>query len=313
MSNQNISDFSNDFLNGDNISEKAKNLIFNYVRVVEGKRYNSQKNDNYWKYLTSLLGGWKNYRFYNKLEKICLFIGFPRSGHTLVSCLIDAHQNIILSNEEDVLWLVKNGYTKKQVYYRILNNARREAKKGRQISGYEFHVANQWNGKFENVKVIGDKQGPLTVTRLIINKHLFAKMKNYFKIPVKYIHVIRNPYDNIQTIAKKDFGGIELQVAAELYFVLCKAIDIIEKQIDRNNILFIRHEAIIKSPEVVLKEICSFFEVEASTDYLQDCGKIVYNTPHQSRFEGNWTPELINWVADQIAKYEFLNGYSYYE
>ena len=313
MSNQNISDFKNDLLDGNNVSEKTRRLILNFVEIVEGTGYRGEKFKKEWEYLISLVGGWKDSRLYDNLEKICLFIGFPRSGHTLVSCLIDAHQNMLLSNEEDVLWLIKNGYNKKQVYYKILNNSRQEAKNCRKSSGYQFHVANQWNGKFENLKVIGDKAGPLTVIRLMINKHLLAKMTSYFKVPVKYICTLRNPYDNIQTIAKKDFGGMELQVAAELYFILCKAIDIIEQQIDRNNILFVRHEAIVKSSEVVLKGICSFFEVEASKDYLQDCGRIVYNTPHQSRFEGNWTPELINWVADQIAKYEFLNGYSYYE
>jgi hypothetical protein len=57
--------------------------------------------------------------------------------------------------------------------------------------------------------------------------------------------------------------------------------------------------------------LCEFLELEAKEDYLTDCANIIYQKPHKSRYEGDWTLELINKVKEKMENYPFLEGYSY--
>jgi hypothetical protein len=43
------------------------------------------------------------------LSTLCLFIGHPRSGHTLGGALLDAHPNAVIAQKLDVLGLVLDG------------------------------------------------------------------------------------------------------------------------------------------------------------------------------------------------------------
>ena len=45
---------------------------------------------------------------FNNLHTFVQFVGYPRSGHTLVAMLLDAHPNIVISNEYNILekWYV---------------------------------------------------------------------------------------------------------------------------------------------------------------------------------------------------------------
>ena len=64
-------------------------------------------------------------------------------------------------------------------------------------------IDNQSHGKFTKLKVIGDKRGSGTLKKLYYRSGLFEKLYNTINKPIKYIHVIRNPFDNISTIYNK--------------------------------------------------------------------------------------------------------------
>jgi hypothetical protein len=40
---------------------------------------------------------------FDDVKAFLLFIGYPRSGHTLIGSLLDAHQNMAVANEYNVL------------------------------------------------------------------------------------------------------------------------------------------------------------------------------------------------------------------
>ena len=54
--------------------------------------------------------------FLKSLETYCMFIGYPRSGHSLVGSLLDAHPQIILAHELNALELFKRGFGARQIY-----------------------------------------------------------------------------------------------------------------------------------------------------------------------------------------------------
>ncbi|GAX43745.1 hypothetical protein NIES4075_47600 [Tolypothrix sp. NIES-4075] len=294
------------------ISPETKDICYRYIAMIRQDYARNVIADTSL-YLNSLLGGLANTKNFQNIEKYCMFLGCPRSGHTLVSALMDSHPNMIISNELDALKFFAKGFSKEQVYYLILQHSKADAKIDRNIGGYSYKIPNQGQANFNQVKVIGDKHAPLTTTRLCMEPTLLESLYNKVGVPIKFIHVIRNPYDNIKTIATKDFGGLKLEVAMELYFLLCKEVLSIKERIDRSNILNVRHESLIQNTQKVLEEINYFLGVDTPNGYIENCSKSIYKKPHKSRHETKWNEQLINIIRENIDKYDFLKNYEYSE
>ncbi|MBM4053826.1 MAG: sulfotransferase [Planctomycetes bacterium] len=265
-------------------------------------------------YFPSLYGGFKNSSLFNNIETYCMFIGYPRSGHSLIGALLDAHPNVIIAHELGTLKYILAKYSKKQIFYLLLNNSQFYAKHNKAKGGYLNIVPRQWNGKHKILKVIGDKHGEGAVLRLRKRPWLLSQLRKTVRTRLRFIHIIRNPYDTISTIYKKaQIRNLNsnLKECIEYYFSLCEIVASIKKQVEKADIFELRHELLIDNPIDSLKTLCQFLGVEPYEDYLKDCAKIVYKTPHKSRFDIDWNSELIDMVQNSINEFSFLNGYSY--
>lgn len=250
-------------------------------------------------------------RHFKEIEHYCMFIGYPRSGHSLVGSLLDAHPDIIIAHELDVLQYLQAGFKKAQIFYLLLERSRQFTESGRQWGEHNYAVPNQWNGRFRKLKVIGDKKGGASTMQLMLDPTLLDKLKKTIGSDIKFIHVVRNPYDNISTISIRD--DISLNQAINKYFSLCATVAGVKAGISSEQWFDIRHETLIDAPEHRLKELCRFLGQGTTDDYLKDCASIVFKSPHKSRSDVRWQPELIRLVADSIEKYPFLHGYAYEE
>ena len=243
------------------------------------------------------------------LETYCMFIGYPRSGHSLVGSLLDAHPEIILAHELNALRLFERGFTARKIYYIILQSSRRHVKTGRTDSKYSYQIPHQWQGKFKTLKVIGDKKGSGSNRIIYDNPKLLDIMGDRLNIPVKFIHVTRNPYDNITTMMFKNQKGLEYSINS--YFKKCEAVNKLKQKVDSHNIFDLQHEALIDRPKSSLNQLCNFLNVEATEDYLEDCASIIFKSPNQTRFNFEWSKESIDFVQSKIDRFDFLQGYSY--
>jgi hypothetical protein len=246
---------------------------------------------------------------FKSVEKYCMFVGYTRSGHSLVGSLLDAHPNIIIGHELNALELFQKGIDRRKIYYYLLQNSRRKAAAGRQETGYSYKVPNQWQGKFQTLKVIGDKRGSATNFIIRTNPEILKVLPNRLDVPLKFIHVVRNPYDNITTMIARKKADLEYGINS--YFTKCKTVAYLKKQISENDILDVRHESLIDDPKTVLSQLCDFLGVEANNNYLDDCASIVFKSPKKTRFNYPWSEESIEQVKNKIAEYELLQGYSY--
>ncbi len=269
--------------------------------------------------IASLSKGLINRNLFNNVEKYCMFIGSHRSGHSLVGALLDAHPNIILSHELDALKYVEAGFSKLQHYSLLLNNSQYFINKEKSLipetkifkGRFKYIVPNQWNGKFTNLKIIGDKRGEKTSQRLRDNLQVFQDLENQVKVPIKFIHVVRNPFDNISTISKKR-PSQSFESCIDYYFDVCYANEYITEKIDSNNIFLLKLESLIENPKTQLKEITqSFLGLETNDDYLEDCSSMIFNSPNKTRHKFPWNEQLIELTQRKIDKVSFLQGYNY--
>jgi hypothetical protein len=73
---------------------------------------------------------------YANLERFCMFLGYPRSGHSMIGALLDAHPEMAVAHELNVLRLLKENRSRGYVLGQILANSRDRADRGRKRSGY---------------------------------------------------------------------------------------------------------------------------------------------------------------------------------
>ena len=162
---------------------------------------------------------------------------------------------------------------------------------------------------FKRILVIGDKKGGVSTHRFGSDPSLLSRLSKCIRKPVKFIHVVRNSYDNISGIMTR--LDLSLEKSIKYYFSLCSINAILKEQIPAKDLFEMRHEDLIAEPKQVLKKLCQFLEVEYTEDYLRDCASIIFKSPHHSHDEVPWTPELIQKVKTNIDNFSFLNGYSF--
>ena len=271
-------------------------------------------------YFKSLIFGLLLNKRYNKIQTFVMFIGYPRSGHSLIASLLDAHPNIIIGMEWGVMSHMRMGYNQDQIFYSILNNSKAFNKRMKNVwTGYSYHVDNMWQGRFSELQVIGDKLGGRTSMMIRETPGLLEQLEDIIDKPLKFIHVIRNPYDVITTMTKRSFERkgekgalktIHLLPFIKSYFDRVETISWFKRN-SQVEMFDLYQEDFIKDPDKVLRDLLNFINVDIVDNYLQTCSKIVYKQPNKSRFDIEWTNELVNFVQDEINKYSFLDKYSY--
>jgi len=264
-------------------------------------------------YLISFYGGLKNRKLFEDVETYCMFIGYPRSGHTLIGSLLDAHPNMIIAHELDALKYLSAGFSRRQIYYLLLNNSQAFTKAGREWTGYSYRVPNQWQGRFKKLQVIGDKKGGGSALRLHSNPEFLQRLRDTFG-KVKFIHVLRNPYDSINPGSRRRQKPKKRDIRnrIERYFSRYEGVAEIKEKIKSTDIFEFRIESFIDNPKSILKELCHFLGTDASSGYLNDCASIVFKSPRKGRYDTQqWSSELIELVKKNIDQIPFLYGYSY--
>ena len=269
-------------------------------------------------FVESVYGGYRSDEPFDEVETYCMFIGYPKSGHSLFGSLLDAHPEAIIAHELDALRYLETGFGRRQLYHMLLENSRWYAGSGRNWNVYSYRVPGQWQGKYRRLRVIGDKKGGVSTLRLDATPDLLKRLRNVVGVPVRFVHVIRNPYDNISTmlrdsIVNPNLGGRQrgLRYSIEDYFFRCAAVRDFKERTDPGDIFDVRHEEIVEDPARCLRELCRFLSLEAQDDYLRDCAAMVFGSPSKSRHKVTWDPESVEVVRRRMEEFEFLRGYAY--
>lgn len=146
------------------------------------------------------------------VEKFVFFVGYPRSGSSIIGSLMDAHPNMIVAHQCNIFsrWRWMHLNNRQRLYTILYNNSYINAytsrgwrSSKRNKKGYTLEVGGGWQGKFTKLKVIGDKSGGQASKRHKISPanfvDIFHQLQKVVGVPVRAIHVVRNPYDMIST------------------------------------------------------------------------------------------------------------------
>lgn len=266
------------------------------------------------RYLSTYYQVRKNPQQFRDVKCCCIFIGHTKSGSSMMGAMLDAHPNIILADGSDALQYVPAGFSKEQLFHILVKCSHREAMKGRvtarRLSPYSFEVPNQWQGRYETLQVVGDTTSETALRRMANDPTLLVGLQKMMKgVEVKFVHVIRNPFDPISAMRIR--GKRTAENAIERYFSICEMLVETRKQLDESNLLALRYEDAVYQPQQKLAELCQYLGVTAGAHYLQASTSILHKTPERTRDRVPWTAAEIATVEKKIAMYDFLKGYSF--
>ncbi len=247
------------------------------------------------------------------LSAYCMFLGYARSGHSLVGALLDAHPHVIIADQLDALEKIQAGVGKEHLFYLLLQNSRSRVEEGRARGGHSYRIPGQWQGSFTTLKVIGDKKGQRATLRLRQDPELLKKLGEVLGLPIKIFHVIRNPYDNIATkyLKRSRHGVVDFRALIEEHFLLCETVKEIKGKIKKHIILDVYHEALIENPAKWIRILCDFLGIDCPDNYLSSCSDVIFSSPNKSRHDVVWSQEEIELVRAKICSFDFLSHYSF--
>ena len=246
---------------------------------------------------------------YAELEAYVFFIGYQQSGHSIIGSLLDAHPHAVVGHELHAIKLWNEGVGRTALFDAIVLNTWSSCQKKRLANGYTYAVPGQWQGKYRSIKVIGDKKGGLSTGLLAKNQDVIPRFRDYIGLPLRVIHVTRNPFDNIASIqlrseydAHKSFG---------LYSTAVINNQKIREMLEPDELMDFSHEDFIKDPKTALVKLCQFIGLEPEAKFLEDCSAIVNPTPSRTRHFIDWNSAVYTRVNRLIHDYSFLKAYSF--
>ncbi|KAJ7382040.1 hypothetical protein OS493_037528 [Desmophyllum pertusum] len=283
------------------------------------------------------------FKLYDGVETFVMFIGYPRSSHSLLAAILDAHPEIIIPNEYDVIehWekyrssrLTEKNMQKYVLFDDLHQHSMKQAMFGIRAgnntsltTGYHYNIPGLWQGGYQRrIKVIGDKKGDKTALDLTSSMRVLEEINQVAQVPMKFIHVTRNPFDNISTMmllatesrdtvreeGVKINKSTELERAIKNYFQMAASNQRVRERYGDAVIDIPGHETVIR-PKETLQRLCDHLGVTCSEDYFEKCSRILYGAPSVARDKVVWTEEQKARVTKMTKNYTFLKDYSFDE
>jgi hypothetical protein len=260
-------------------------------------------------YLSSLGRGARQRDLFDQVERYCMFLGYPRSGHSLVGSLLDAHPDVVIAHELDALRLLRLRFGRDQLYALILANDRSFTAAGRRWTGSDYTVPGGWQGEFRTLRVLGDKKGGQSTRRLRDRPALLDRLRRTVGVPLRAVHVVRCPFDNIASMKLRRAAPLE-QVVEE-YFGLCDAMAVLRRRLAPDELAEVRYEDLVADPSLVLRSLAGFLDVNEEPAWVTAAASVVDAAPSRSRAKLAWPPELVTGIERRLGRYEFLTGYGF--
>ncbi|MDJ0868057.1 MAG: sulfotransferase [Myxococcota bacterium] len=245
-----------------------------------------------------------------EVERFVLFVGYPRSGHSLVGSLLDAHPEAIVAHELHVLRYLRYGFSRDQLFALLLERSARQAARGRSATGYDYRVPGQWQGRARRLRLIGDKRGGGTIRKLTARPGLLPLLERRVALPIRWVHVVRNPFDNVATIFRRGESRT-LEGAADHYLRMVEGVVWFRERVAAETLIDLRHEEILSEPRRELVRLCGFLGLEPEPDYLDACAGAVWKEPRRTREAVDWPDAVRGRLEREIAAVSFLRGYRF--
>jgi hypothetical protein len=314
-------------------------------RGSDVERMDGQPDDPYLRHNRLNGYGPLSERDVESIEAFVFFVGWQRSGHSIIGSLLDGHPDVVIAHEF-LLFSHLHEFTKKRqnqkvsrkvLFNQLVANSFRNARYGersffRNEKGYNLKLSGSWQGCFRSLRILGDKAaGEVTnmyrksTTDFV--RHL-SSLRSLVNLPLKVINVIRNPYDMIATLSLYRGSPIEdvkvnasvghkysdqkvIRGAADTILTKAHYLHMMLGEDYDWELIQIHSEDFIRDPTAIMTEICSFLQLTCTKDYLTQCADKTFKSTSKSREMIEWDPVIKAQVENSIREIPFFRRYSF--
>ncbi|KAL9967159.1 hypothetical protein ACROYT_G025332 [Oculina patagonica] len=153
---------------------------------------------------------------------------------------------------------------------------------------------------------------------------IFEEIEQSVQVPIKFIHVTRNPFDNIATMmlratdsrdavreeGEKIDNKEKLDAEIKKYFNMAASNQRIRERYGDAVLDIPGHDTVLR-PRETLQRLCDHLGVTCSEDYIEKCSKILFGNPSVTRHTVVWTEGQKEHVTKMMKSYPFLKEYSF--
>ncbi|MDT0631203.1 hypothetical protein RQM47_08380 [Rubrivirga sp. S365] len=272
------------------------------------------------------------------VQEFVQFVGFPRSGHSLIGSVLDAHPRAVVSHELDAMGLLRAGLSERMLYALVLENSAAFSRNGRYWNGFSYVVPGQDGGGAGRPTVVGDKKGDWAVRWVQQEPDLLDAVRRRLRARCRWVLVTRHPLDNIATMslrkgrtydrlriasessaafkaelkaaqARGDIAASALDAMIDDYEELCGGVAQMEAAISPDDWLHVVYEQFTREPEVEIRRLCQFLDLDPEPEYLAAAASIVHDSPNKSRRSVTWTDAQLERVRALTRRFSFLVDY----
>lgn len=248
----------------------------------------------------------------NRLDTLhcfCLFLGHARTGRGIVGNLLDAHPNAIVCNSCQSVGRVLDGTLDRRALFRriVLSSLTRAQQQRRSFvklnrGVYPYRIEGQIKSD-NDIFVLGDcgvssarSFGKLGTARA---RERLDKFKATISVPLKCLHVVRNPFDMVAMEPS-------LENAFEENVSVIRAL----RDALGEDLLDVYYEDLLADPKNQLQRILEFLGLDADDSYLDMTRKYLRDAPRQRRFEVIWSEESRRGLQEVVDRHDCYHRYS---
>lgn len=275
------------------------------------------------------------------VRTVIIFIGFARSGHSIVGSLMDAHPDIIVAHEYNILQKAKTLLTENRgalnLFNALFKNSHDNAlhgwrNRGHSEKGYTLGMSCTWQGRLRKLRVIGDKAAAMSVQQFMEDHSTCSRFVQNIQAtahaPVKAIRVLRNPYDIVATRllytasenrkhklssvsgSKKYHNAESLRRHIKRLFALASHVESMISECHLP-VLDVHLVDLVRQPRITMRALCDYVAVECTDDYLEMCEGKVFKRLSKTRGLVEWPQELQKNVARGVRNFTAFQRYSF--
>lgn len=261
------------------------------------------------------------------LRSFVMFIGFGRSGHSIVGQIINAHPNALIADEapifdelgrspslEQTIDYLKERdrafalrwFNKDSPIHRSAPLSRLFRPRGKRRN---FRFPGLYQGFVKLPSVIGNSKAGYTSRHIAQDPDLIPAYEESVGLPMKFVCIMRNPFDMIAS-------GMRRREAS--FDDICSNFEEMSDYVQRSlsnlgdrPVLMLRQEDFLSDASAGIDRLFSFLELPVATDFKDIIRGRLFTEPQKSRYGNPAVAENRARVETLIAQHDFFEGYSY--
>lgn len=320
-------------------SGHAAGLHDHAAPLWEGRASRRHARSPVWRYrLRARVEGLRRRRSLAPARVMTFFVGWPRSGHSLIGSLLDAHPQAVVAHELDAVGLFRKGLDPRRLPALMAWNSDGFGQAGRWWNGYRYAVPGGRHGARGPVAVVGDKKGDWAARWSAADPTLPSRLTEAAPVACRWILVTRHPLDNVATMSLRKGGaydrlridhagrggfGAALAAAQDRgevahaarddmvadWRALAAAIGTMRRATRPAAWHRIVYERFVADPHDNLRRLCDFLELPDDSEWRAAAASLVSPSGRRSRDSVAWTAAQREALADSVAAHDFLDAY----